>query len=161
MVKFPDFERVLCWEDQASTLTRPMRRLEALKNLNLQEEPQQMASGTEFGRRYEVLRVMRWLYEVKRVRKIYQLVVPDYFEDPHTEETIEAAIASFEIEILDWRRLDLAVDSINKGAPKVRTLHLYSSGNQAALSHWFGPEGIVLLHQVFDPVLNKPQKTNR
>ena len=154
-VRFPDFERLRCHEETSQTtiISKSVRRNESSKILRLQEEPAPIDSVLVSGRRDEVSKVLIWLKDVKdggikNVRKIYHLVVPDYLDDPHTEEAIEEAIKPFKVEVFDWRRLDLSIDSVEAGAPTVRHLSLYSSGNKAALSHWFGPDGIRKLTQV-------------
>ena len=157
-VRFPDFECMLRREEYSSQndlRSKSLRRIEDFNNLDLPSKDELQGSNLtpKSGRRDEVSKVLRWLYDIKGVRKIYQLVVPDYFVDPHTEETIENAIKPFEVETLDWRRLDLGIDSIQASAPEVRRLHLYSSGNRAALSHWYSSEGIKTLKQVFNASL--------
>jgi hypothetical protein len=108
----------------------------------------------------EVQRMLDWLREKKKVRKIIRLNVRDSLHHPHSEEVIETAIAPFDIESLDWKRLDLSIDSIFLAAPNVRELRLYSSGSQAALRHWIGSEGVRKLKEVslvpyggFSPIL--------
>jgi hypothetical protein len=54
-------------------------------------------------------------------------------------------LRDFNVEILDWQRADLSIDTINTVAPNVRILHLYSSGNWASLDHWTGTNGVCTL----------------
>jgi hypothetical protein len=49
---------------------------------------------------------------------------------------------------LDWRRVDLSICTILACAPNVEELHLYSSGNLAAIDHWLGNHGTSTLTKV-------------
>lgn len=92
--------------------------------------------------------VLDWLSD-RGVQKIIELRVPDSWENPHSEEIIEQAIKTFGVEVLDWRRTDLSIKSIKESAGEtVRELHLYSSGNWTALSHWTDPEELSGLNKV-------------
>lgn len=97
--------------------------------------------------RCEVRDILRWL-EFRRVSRILSLQVHDSFHSPHTEETIEMAVKPFNVDTLDWRRMDLSIDCILEAAKDVKVLSLYSSGNLAVLSHWSGVDGLVRLEKV-------------
>lgn len=99
--------------------------------------------------RNEVQQVLNWLRTKKDVKKIIGLSVKDSFYDPHSEETIEQAIADLDIEVLNWKRLDLSIDSIYDSARNVRELHLYCSGSKTAIMHWIGDSGIQRLERVW------------
>jgi hypothetical protein len=101
--------------------------------------------------RKEVKHVLDWLYQGRQVRKIIELKVPDSLHDPHTEETIIQSIKPFEIEKLDWKRLDLSIDCVCEAAENVEHLYLYGSGNMAVTSHWTGNEGVCRLKKVNSP----------
>jgi hypothetical protein len=96
----------------------------------------------------EVEEVLSWLSKCKGVKKIQELRVDDSFHRPHSEESIEAAILPFDVEVMKWRRADLSIASILKAAPNVRDLRLYSSGNWATIDHWIGPTGFQMLPKV-------------
>ncbi len=98
--------------------------------------------------RNEVQQVLDWLRK-KEVKKIIGLSVKDSFYDPHSEETIEQAIADLDIEVLNWKRLDLSIDSIYDSAKNVRELYLYCSGSKTAIKHWIGDNGIQRLEKVW------------
>jgi hypothetical protein len=98
--------------------------------------------------RNEVQQVLNWLRTRKDVQKIMGLSVKDSFYDPHSEETIEQAIAGLDIEILNWKRLDLSIDTIFDSAKNVRELYLYCSGSKTAIRHWIGDTGVRRLEKV-------------
>ncbi len=97
--------------------------------------------------RYEVRDILYWLQK-QNVERILALQVLDSFHSPHTEETIELAVKPFDVKNLDWRRMDISVDTVLEAAANVEILSLYSSGNLATLSHWSGSDGIGRLAQV-------------
>lgn len=91
---------------------------------------------------------LRWLRQKKGVKKIIKLTVDDRRE-PHRDEDIEEAVGgwddrqgknepsrSFDVEILDWRKLDLCPVTISRAAPNVRELHLQWSGSNSVLFGW-------------------------
>lgn len=57
-------------------------------------------------------------------------------------------VRDFGVEELNWRRLDLCLETIAELSPTLSVLHLYSSGNWAALSHWMSNDGLVNLRNV-------------
>jgi hypothetical protein len=56
--------------------------------------------------------ILDWLRKSRNVEKIFHLSVTDSLHEPHSEETIEEAVKHFDIEILDWRRIDLSIRTI-------------------------------------------------
>ena len=84
----------------------------------------------------EARQILRWLGKVKGVTKIFELRIDDSAGHPHSEEVIEDAIKDFDVEVLDWKRYDLSIDTILTAAPHVTKLKLYSSGNWAPIVHW-------------------------
>jgi hypothetical protein len=85
-----------------------------------------------------------------KVKKILKLIVNDDQEIPHSDEIIEQ-LHDFEIEVLDWKKVDLCSYVISQGAPEVRKLFLYSSGNNAVLRSWSGVDGLTKLESVSSP----------
>ncbi|KAI0096962.1 hypothetical protein GGR51DRAFT_542140 [Nemania sp. FL0031] len=103
-----------------------------------------------FGRSFreehtEVFDILDWLKEKKKVISIVELKVPDRLFNPHNELLIAECVGDFGVEILDWRFLDmsLSVFPADTVRPRIRELHLYSSGKRAAISHWFSEEGLI------------------
>jgi hypothetical protein len=80
------------------------------------------------------------------VKRVFQVTVDDCRYCPSTEEDIEMALRDLGVQHLDWKRTDLSITSIARVAKDLKTLHLYSSGNLAAIDHWLGPNGINTLN---------------
>jgi hypothetical protein len=87
-----------------------------------------------------LVKFCKWLMDVKDVQKIIELVVPDNHQYPLDEEFVERElIRKFEVEILDWRKLDIDLRPIIQSegkAQSLRKLKLYSSGNWGSLYQW-------------------------
>lgn len=43
----------------------------------------------------------------------------------HSDETIEEALAGFDVEALDWKREDIEVTTLHRIGDKLREIHLY------------------------------------
>ncbi|KAH6705319.1 peptidase S8/S53 domain-containing protein [Leptodontidium sp. MPI-SDFR-AT-0119] len=86
--------------------------------------------------------VLKWLVGKKNVSEIIELRVSDSMYNHHREETIERSLLLFEsIEILDWRKPDLSIETL-KVVRGLKTVWLYSSGNWGPLGFWTGDEGL-------------------
>jgi len=85
-----------------------------------------------------------WLHE-KGVTNIIKVIVDDLEPPCHKDESIQKALREFEIEILDWRKLDLCPDTICRSCPCLREVHLWWSGNNGILRAWSEPEGLARL----------------
>lgn len=110
--------------------------------------------------RKDMVRFFDWLYK-KNVRNIIKVIVEDRdLEDkkgiaqandekwtPHSDEAIEQALLRFDVEILDWRKVDLDPKTIWEACrdSNLRELHLWWSGNNAILRSWSEPDGLVKL----------------
>ncbi|PQE17717.1 hypothetical protein CJF31_00005438 [Rutstroemia sp. NJR-2017a BVV2] len=95
-----------------------------------------------------------WLHSEKGVEKILKVTVDD-MEKPHRDEDIEDAIGgmgslkhSFDVEILEWRKLDLCPKTIKGATPNVRELHLEWSGNNSVLRGWSAIDGLPSLEML-------------
>ena len=75
--------------------------------------------------------------------------MPDCRANPLDEDKICVCLKDLEVEELDWRRLDLGIEPIVSLGPTLSTLHLYSSGNWAVLSHWVSNVGLERLEKVY------------
>jgi len=95
----------------------------------------------------EISKLFNWLKNHK-VKKILKVVVEDRAGVPHSDQVIENCLKNFDVEIWDWRKLDLCSYTILAAAPKVRELHLYSSGNRAVLQSWCSTSGLRILEMV-------------
>jgi hypothetical protein len=92
--------------------------------------------------------IFEWLSRCKGVEHILEIRVDDGEFSRHSEEDIEASLTRFDVRDLDWRRVDLSIDSVMRAAPNVERLHLYSSGNLGTIDHWLGRYGIQRLSNV-------------
>ncbi|KAM7221644.1 thermostable alkaline protease [Rhypophila decipiens] len=75
--------------------------------------------------RLEATLVLNWLRGPKRVTSIYELRVRDSLYLPHTEETIHNCLKGFDVEILDWMRVDISAKPLLATCPKLKRLTLY------------------------------------
>jgi hypothetical protein len=87
------------------------------------------------------------LLKERGVQKIIKVIVDDDEDPPHSDDIIEE-LNPFEIEEWDWRKIDLCSETIFKAAPKAQKVYLYSSGNNAVLRSWSGPDGLNKLAKV-------------
>ncbi|KAH0563333.1 hypothetical protein GP486_002095 [Trichoglossum hirsutum] len=92
-------------------------------------------------------KLFRWLHD-KGVRLIRDLSIPDSRSTPIPDEQIEEMLQPFTILNLNWRRLDLSIDTIHASVRDVHELHLYSSGNWAVLCYWSMPGVLGQLEQL-------------
>ena len=106
-----------------------------------------MESETPKRERQEVPSILSWLRQ-KGVKRILRLIVPDCRANPLDEDKISVCLKDFEVEELDWRRLDLGIEPIASLGLTLSVLHLYSSGNWAVLSHWVSNGGLERLEEV-------------
>jgi hypothetical protein len=92
-----------------------------------------------------------WLSD-KGVKTIIKVTVEDRkSRDPHGDETIIESLSKFEIEILDWCKIDLCPQVISDASiksPNLREIHLRWSGNNAVLRAWSEPDGLAKLPQL-------------
>ena len=116
-------------------------------DLNQEPKPKNQAKDRD-----DVWCVLSWLRQ-KGVKTILKLVVPDCISNPFDEEKILTSVRDFGIEQLNWRRVDLCIEPIVELASTLSTVHLYSSGNWAVLSHWVSEHGLEKLKKVHLPRL--------
>jgi len=93
-----------------------------------------------------------WLHHNQHVQRIKILTIPDSTTSPMSDELVERGIVNkFEIEELDWRKLDINMNVLT-GSPHsgvFTKLNLYSSGNWSVLYHWvFSDDGLAKLKNV-------------
>ncbi|KAM0344164.1 hypothetical protein ACHAPU_007886 [Fusarium lateritium] len=103
-------------------------------------EPER-ATGTE---RSEARTVFEWLRNQKKVSGIYELRVRDSVFYPHNEQVIAQCLDGFDVEILDWMRVDMSVKPLLATCTKLKRLVLYAS-NWATLSYWTSEEVVKVL----------------
>lgn len=100
----------------------------------------------------ELFRVLKWLRYKMKVKTIIKLKVSDRLVNSHDERTMAEAVRLFNVEVLDWKVLDLCITVFDDTSKKrLRELHLYSSGKRAVISHWFSAEGFKVLKNASSP----------
>lgn len=95
--------------------------------------------------------LFEWLSGQKGVQIIKNLNMPDNTTSPMSDELVKDAIINrFHIEKLDWRKLDINLDTLTTSnhAAHFLDLTLYSSGNWSVLYHWVSRDGLEKLEQV-------------
>ena len=129
-------------DEDSMTVPTPERVLRSVKL------PELRPRDEKNGFRKEAQIVLDWL-QSRKVERILKIEVPDCLDDPHTDETIVSSLSPFKlVDHLIWRKRDLSIQTLLKAVPLVKNLHLYSSGNEAILSHWGGPFGLCRLKEV-------------
>lgn len=97
-----------------------------------------------------IRKLFNWLSK-KGVKTIKKLYIPDNAVNPLSDELVKDAILDwFEINKLDWRKLDVNMDLLTLAEKKehLLDLNLYSSGNWSVLSHWISFRGLPSLPKV-------------
>jgi hypothetical protein len=86
--------------------------------------------------------VFDWLRK-ENVETINEVTVIDSTEPSHSDAAIESALRGFDVEIWDWKKLDLNCDVIATCTGGLaRDVSLYSSGNYAVLMGWASTDGL-------------------
>ncbi|EYB26929.1 hypothetical protein FG05_30350 [Fusarium graminearum] len=95
--------------------------------------------------RKDVYYFFRWLSKKKAVENIIHLIVEDGHGIPHSDEAIEESLKDFNIEILDWRKPDLDLTTLQIACRNsdLREVHLWWDGNNAVLRACSEPDGLV------------------
>ncbi|PYH81025.1 subtilisin-like protein [Aspergillus uvarum CBS 121591] len=136
----------------------------ALPQLELTKK--QQASNSRFARRKNMLpdgdgrRDMVFIFDFLRkkgVSRILRVIVDDILYPAHSDEAIEQAIRGFGVEVWDWRKIDISLDTIMDVALDVRELHLYSNGNNAVLRGWSDHGGLAQLKNLQTVYLHMSQ----
>lgn len=83
----------------------------------------------------DLTQIFEWL-KTNGVKKVVRISVLDYGDCPHPDSVIEKALASLDVEIWEWKKVDLCSDVIANSSKVVRQISLYLSGNPAVLMGW-------------------------
>ncbi|EHK25576.1 uncharacterized protein TRIVIDRAFT_125374, partial [Trichoderma virens Gv29-8] len=89
----------------------------------------------------------------KQVKQILKITMDDDPDRPHSDESIENSLKDFDVKMLDWRKVDLCPELIQRACKNVMSAHLRWSGNNIALRAWSEPQGL--------PKLETPQRWRR
>ncbi|KAJ4256271.1 hypothetical protein NW762_009351 [Fusarium torreyae] len=85
-----------------------------------------------------------WLQQ-KGVKHIIKVIVDDLRIPSHSDQAMEEALQPFNVEILDWRRVDLDPLSLSRFGQSLREVHLQWSGRNSVLRSWSEKEGLALI----------------
>lgn len=88
--------------------------------------------------RFEIQDILNWLKNTKKVTGIYELSIRDSCYLPYNEEVISKCLAGFDIEVLDWRRLDLSLYVLELPAQKIPEAHIRTCPNLKELNLYAG-----------------------
>lgn len=91
--------------------------------------------------RSDVIFFFDWLRK-KGVKRILKVIIDDLQGTAHSDEAVEKALHGFDIEILDWRKVDLCPETICTIGKELREVYLHWSGNNAVLRAWSEPDGL-------------------
>jgi len=78
----------------------------------------------------------------KKVNRVIRVIVDDTIKPAHSDEAIEKALKGLKVEIWNWRKYDLCIETIVAAAPDATEVSLYWSGNNAVLRGWSEPGGL-------------------
>ncbi|PNP43868.1 hypothetical protein TGAMA5MH_04151 [Trichoderma gamsii] len=84
----------------------------------------------------------------KGVKTVLKVIIDDSTMPAHSDEAIEDALKFMDVEIWDWKRMDLCSEVIHRVASKAREVNLYWSGNNAVLRGWSEEGGLKRLSQL-------------
>jgi hypothetical protein len=91
--------------------------------------------------RSDMMFFFEWLRE-KNVKRIIKVIVDDSAVPAHSDEAIEYALRGFDVEVLDWQKVDLCPETIYRSSEKLREVYLQWSGNNTVLRAWSEPDGL-------------------
>ncbi|OBT56491.1 hypothetical protein VE04_04991 [Pseudogymnoascus sp. 24MN13] len=93
--------------------------------------------------RNDLVFFFEWL-KSKGVKRIIKVEVDDMDMPCHSDEAIETALESLQVETLDWRKQDMCPATISKIGGDLREINLLWSGRNAVLRSWGAANGLVL-----------------
>ncbi|KAL6693303.1 hypothetical protein J3F84DRAFT_401180 [Trichoderma pleuroticola] len=116
-------------------------------NLDAKDDEKEIFGDDVHYEHAEVFLILDWLRNDKKVREIIELTVPDRLVNPHNEAKIGNYVKLFQVQVLNWRFLDLSITVLpdQETKERIKELHLYASGKRAAISHWTSEKGILTL----------------
>jgi hypothetical protein len=103
------------------------------------------SSPTQDGRT-DMKIIFKWLRE-NGVQMIVKVMVIDDGVPSHSDSAIEEALGGFDVQVWDWKKVDICSEVICNSTKVVKEISLYSSGNNAVLMGWASPEGFINLEK--------------
>ncbi|PTB45663.1 hypothetical protein M441DRAFT_54706 [Trichoderma asperellum CBS 433.97] len=144
LIRHQDYANLLSYEETLKYAAFPA--------LDLQVDKRERFGDNIQFEHSEIFDVLDWLKKEKKVTDIIELTVLDRLVNPHDEVSIGIYVKKFNVEVLNWRILDLSISvfknsepSENNALQQIRELHLYTSGKRAVISHWLSEDGICSL----------------
>ncbi|KAL4880129.1 hypothetical protein BJY04DRAFT_219412 [Aspergillus karnatakaensis] len=122
------------------------------------KEDQQLRENKSIVGRKDMMFFFDWLRKAE-VKQILNVCVDDS-RQPHSDEAIEYALTGFQVEVLDWKKIDWCPECIFRVGDSVHTLRLQWSGNNAALRAWSEPEGLARLPKLRNLVIHQREETD-
>ncbi|KAK4447194.1 hypothetical protein QBC34DRAFT_410078 [Podospora aff. communis PSN243] len=83
-----------------------------------------------------------WLKKDKGVKRVLRLSVEDKDFPGNSDDTIEKCLEGLQVDVLDWRRVDLGVEARSLQESKVEQLILQWGGSNAVLKGWRDDDGL-------------------
>lgn len=111
------------------------------------------------GGRAEVGKVLEWLRS-NQVTDIYELRVRDSLYLPHSEGMVFSCLQDFNVEVLDWMRVDLSYIPLKDTCPNLKELTLYA-GCLSSWQYWTSEAGYNLMGEAFPKVGSAPRKADQ
>jgi hypothetical protein len=96
-----------------------------------------------------ILEFFNWLRNTQKVESIMKVIVRDDSLNPSGDQVIQAALERFDVQYLDWDRVDISCKTLAKACPRLRELRLNCSGNSAVLNGWADERGLKSLKKVW------------
>ena len=136
---------ILKFEDVLQYVKIPRVSIEEPKTVANTAKTYGRASKPDGNGRTDLVEVFERL---KGVTTILKVTVDDLKSPSHTDEAIERILRGKNVEIWDWKKIDLCSEVIYNVAPEVTEVHLYWSGNNAVLRGWSEEDGLPKLKQL-------------
>ncbi|KAK4163264.1 hypothetical protein QBC43DRAFT_319804 [Cladorrhinum sp. PSN259] len=131
--------------------------------LNTAVNPRRQNKYVDMGAgRRDMETFFKWLRD-KNVTNIIKVIVEDRKgSTAHSDQAIETALKEFDVEILDWRKVDIDPRTIWEATrgnrSNLRELHLWWSGNNALLRSWSELDGLPKLRNLKHIFLHQTQR---
>ncbi|KAL7933896.1 hypothetical protein V8C35DRAFT_327371 [Trichoderma chlorosporum] len=127
-----ELKKHIRFESTLKYVALPMLSVEQPKT---QRHIKKKLSTSEIKSMTDLRAIFAWLRD-NDVKKIIKVTVIDYSEQPHSDTAIEEALHGFDVEVWDWKKMDMCSDVLSRCSRFIREITLYYSGNAAVLMGW-------------------------
>ncbi|KAL5334909.1 hypothetical protein BJX70DRAFT_410989 [Aspergillus crustosus] len=121
-------------------------------------EDEELREDNSIMGREDMIFFFKWL-RGKGVKQVLNVCVDDS-KQPHSDEAVEQALKGLQIEVLDWKKVDLCSECILRVGDSVHTLRLQWSGNNLALRAWSELEGLARLPKLKHLIISQCEQTD-